>query len=191
VEDTHGEGTQEQSEAGEGSEATEVPHGPTTLNGWRDPEYAPGPEATAVPECWSRPEGEQAGGDGNGGPSPSVPAIENPGTADKPRVIRLVETVDLKIKDENGTIVDKLGVKKGETVTFEVTNESGVVPHNFYVGDPKSLEANAKPQLKGIPEFNSGTQSFTWTVEGEGRLQFACTVPGHYPLMHGDFIVVE
>lgn len=187
VEDSHGEGSQEQSQEGEGSEATEVPHGPKVLNGWRDPEYEPGAEATPVPECWSRPEGEQAGGNGA---SPSAPAIENPGTADNPRIIRLTETGDLKIKDENGTVVDKIGVKRGETVTFEVTNEAGY-PHNFYVGDPQSLEANAKPKLKGIPEWNSGTQSFTWTVEGEGRLQFACTVPGHYPPMHGDFILVD
>ena len=79
-------------------------------------------------------------------------------------------------------------VKAGEVVTFEVTNTSGNVPHNFWIGPPDRLQANDTAGLAGIPDFTSGTQSVEWNVpEDAASLEFACTVTGHYQSMHGSF----
>ena len=47
------------------------------------------------------------------------------------------------------------------------------------------------PDLPGIPTFASGTQELTYTFETTDPLQFACTLPGHYGSMHGDFEFVK
>jgi uncharacterized cupredoxin-like copper-binding protein len=86
-----------------------------------------------------------------------------------------------------GQKLTELGVAQGGTYTFRVTNTAGY-PHNFFIGSPEDLAANNKPELVGIDDFNSGTQEFTYTFEADpATLQFACTVPGHYPLMNGKF----
>jgi hypothetical protein len=42
----------------------------------------------------------------------------------------------------------------------------------------------------GIPTWTSVVETVTWTVEaGDQPLQFACTVPGHYTTMSGDFVI--
>src|SRR4051812_24420622 len=51
------------------------------VSGWRDPNFSPGPDATAVPACWRNPSGQIGGGGGasaTAGPGPS------PGTGDNP-----------------------------------------------------------------------------------------------------------
>ncbi len=79
----------------------------------------------------------------------------------------------------------------GETVTFKVTNTAGF-DHNFYLGPADALSANnPKPDLPGIPTFSSGTKEVTYTFESTDPLQFACTLPGHYGSMHGDFAFVK
>jgi uncharacterized cupredoxin-like copper-binding protein len=52
------------------------------------------------------------------------------------------------------------------------------------------LSTDQTTGLPGVPMFASGTQQFTYMVtDATAKLQFACTVPGHYPLMHGTFNV--
>ncbi len=159
--------------------------------GWRDPNFKPDPNAPSPPPCWRNPKNVPPGGQGGGGgAAASAAPIENPGTAEKPRVIKLQETATVEITDEGGKEVSAIAVKKGEVVRFEVTNTSGAVPHNFYIGPKEKLEANDTAELKGVPEFTTGTQTFEYEVTEEtGTLQFACTVPGHYPTMHGQFQV--
>lgn len=171
-----------QEEVAEGGTKTAPP--PEEKTGWRDPNYQPDPAAPTPPTCWRNPSGQIGGG--GGGAGGSAAPIENPGTAESPRVIALKETAALEITDESGTKVTAIPVKAGETVTFQVTNEANFV-HNFYVGTAADLEANNTANVQGIPDFESGTQEFTWTVEADGELQFACTVVGHYQPMHGDF----
>ena len=96
-------------------------------------------------------------------------------------------TADLQIK-QGGQKVTALPVKKGQTYTFKVTNTANFA-HNFFIGTAQDLQANNRANLKGIPEYNSGTQEFQYKFEQDGQLQFACIVPGHYPSMHGDFTV--
>jgi uncharacterized cupredoxin-like copper-binding protein len=100
----------------------------------------------------------------------------------------LTETANLQIT-QDGQPVPSLSVKNGQTYTFVITNEAGFV-HNFYIGPPERLAANDVAGLPGVPDFTEGTQEFQYTVTDEtASLQFACTVPGHYPPMHGTFTV--
>lgn len=99
------------------------------------------------------------------------------------------ETADLHIV-QNGQPVTQLTVKQGDTVTFKVTNTAGY-DHNFYIGPADKLSANDTAGLPGIPNFTSGTREFSYTVTADtGNLQFACSLPGHYPQMHGTFTLL-
>jgi mono/diheme cytochrome c family protein/uncharacterized cupredoxin-like copper-binding protein len=160
-----------------------------THQGWRDPNYQPPPGATPVPACWRNPTGQIGGSWGGAAPSSSPGTITNPGTAANPRVIKLNETAQLTITGADGQPVSTIPVKKGETVRFEVTNTAGFT-HNFYVGLVADLEANTVANLKGIPDFSTGTQTLDVTFDKEGGYGFGCLVPGHYQTMHGTFQVV-
>lgn len=62
--------------------------------------------------------------------------------------------------------------------------------HNFYIGPAAQLEDEQTTGLPGIPTFESGTQEFTYTVTADtANLEFACSLLGHYPVMHGTFNV--
>jgi uncharacterized cupredoxin-like copper-binding protein len=85
-------------------------------------------------------------------------------------------------------VVSNIPVKAGEVVRFEVDNTAGYT-HNFHIGTDAELSASA-PGLPGIPDWESGVQTYEWTVPTEGDLKFGCTVPGHYALMQGTFTIV-
>jgi hypothetical protein len=68
-----------------------------------------------------------------------------------------------------------------------VTNTAGF-DHDFFIGPPDKLSGNNTEGLQGIGAFSSGTQELTFTIPSEvSNLEFACTLPGHYPSMHGTF----
>ncbi len=99
-------------------------------------------------------------------------------------MIELEETADLHIT-QNGSPVQSIAVTPGETVTFKITNTAGF-DHDFFIGPPDKLSGNDVTGLQGIPAFDSGTQELTYTVPADvTNLEFACTLPGHYPSMHG------
>jgi len=166
-----------------GESVDNTPPPPVTVNGWRDPNYSPPPDATPVPACWkSTPAPSASAG------SPSPGAVESPGTADNPRNVAVNLTGSLTIQNDTGSPLSQIAVVPGETIRFDVTNSAGF-PHNFYVGPSDQLSAGAAGSLPGIPEFPAGTQTLTWTVPADVTgLQFACIVPGHYGTMHGDFV---
>lgn len=101
-------------------------------------------------------------------------------------MIALDETASLTIT-RDGQPVSALDVKKGDTVTFQITNSAGF-SHDFYIGTADQLSPNQTAGLPGVAPFDSGTQQFTYTVtDATATLQFACTLPGHYSTMHGTF----
>jgi mono/diheme cytochrome c family protein len=165
---------------------------PYPVTGWRDTRWEPAPGSTPVPACW-RPWSNPAFADAGGGTATAAP-IENPGTPDAPRVIELDLNGSIQIDDtpgEGGTRVTSLAVKAGETIEFQVTNSAGF-DHNFFIGSEDELSAASGniPGGTGIPTFTEGTQTLTWTVPTEATgLQYACTVPGHYASMNGDFVI--
>jgi uncharacterized cupredoxin-like copper-binding protein len=166
----------------EGAHLTEeVEH--RTVTGWRDPDYQPDPAAPTPPACWRNPSGQIGGS----APAPTAAAavIEDPGTAEAPRVVQLHANAALQFTDPEGTVVTSIPVKAGEVVRFEVDNTAGYT-HNFHIGTDAELAAST-PGLPGIPDWESGVQTYDWTVPSEGELKYGCTVPGHYALMQGTF----
>jgi mono/diheme cytochrome c family protein len=160
---------------------------PSMVRGWRDPSWEPAPGATPPPACWRAP-GGVTGGDGAGAPGTGE-AIE-PGTPEAPRVIALEATGTLQFVDESGAPLTAIAVVAGETVTFEVDNTAGF-DHNFYIGTEEELMVPGAVTDVGIPTWTEGVETLTWTVEADEALQFACTVPGHYQPMHGDFVLQD
>jgi mono/diheme cytochrome c family protein len=176
-------------EGDHGEGAAEEHVEPVEMRGWRDPDYEPAPDATAVPACWRGAPAAGGDGDGDGAPAP----VESPGTADSPREIVLEASNQITWVDpETDERVTSLSVVEGETILFRIINDTPV-EHNFHIGSADELEtAPAEVDLPGVDTFTQGTEEYTWVVENlPEQPQFACTVTGHYQTMHGDFVVVE
>jgi uncharacterized cupredoxin-like copper-binding protein/mono/diheme cytochrome c family protein len=173
---------------GEGEE-----HEPEIIAGWRDPNWQPGPDDTPPPACWKNPGGVVGGGAPAATPAPVDPGATTApiagGSTDAPRVIRLDANAALQFTDESGSVVSQIDAVAGETIEFVIDNTAGF-DHNFWIGTPDVLSVpNAETDV-GIPTWQSGEQTLTWTVPDEaGTLEFACTVPGHYTTMHGDIVI--
>jgi len=120
--------------------------------------------------------------------NPSMSMGESPSGSAAGNVIALVETADLRITDASGTTVSSITVQKGQTYTFQITNTAGFA-HDFYIGTPDDLKAGNTSNLKGLDQFVSGTQSFSYTFDLAGPLGFGCTLPGHYQSMNGLFVI--
>ncbi len=148
------------------------------------PSAAPSGEATAAPsgEATAAPSGEATA-------APGSPAASSDASPAAGQTITLQLTGALQIT-QDGQTVDELTVKEGETVHFVVDNAAGFT-HNFFIGPADALAQNQVAGLPGIPDWESGVQEFDYQVTADtATLQFACSFPGHYPLMHGTFKVV-
>ena len=113
-------------------------------------------------------------------------------------------TVDVKMLDTLRFDPSTIDVKKGETVTFTVTN-AGVQLHEFIIGDQKFQEEHEKEMQEmgggapmrmpdepyGINIDPGQTEEITWTFpDGSESIFFACHEPGHFTGgMKGDFKV--
>jgi hypothetical protein len=90
---------------------------------------------------------------------------------------------------QNGEQIRALDVTPGETVLFRIDNTAGF-PHNFYIGSDEELQVMGGTTDIGIPDWNLGVQELEWVVPDDvSNIRFACTVPGHYYTMQGDFVV--
>jgi mono/diheme cytochrome c family protein len=160
---------------------------PVDVEGWRDPAYTMAPGSTPVPDCWR---GNPVAGGGGGGAATPAP-VDNPGTAENPRVIEIEGTGNLQWVDPaTQAQIKQLSVVEGETVEFHVINNSGL-QHNLHIGTEDVLStAPQDNDLPGVPTFTEGTETFTYTVEGGDALKFGCTVLGHYSVMNGDLALV-
>ncbi len=187
--ESHGEGDEEE----EHSEP---------VQGWRDPNFVPAPDDTPVPACWKAPNGLTAapatdsGATDSGATDGGTTATDNGstapavgGTPENPRVVVIEANSALQFLDETGAQLTQLDVVPGETIEFQVDNTAGF-DHNFYIGPSEALQVpNAETEV-GIPTWQSGVETLTWTVPEEAieGLEFACTVAGHYQPMHGDIV---
>jgi uncharacterized cupredoxin-like copper-binding protein len=152
---------------------------PAGESGWT---YAP---PSVTPAASASPSGSAAASpSASASPGATASAAGSPGTGN---VFELEETADLQIK-QAGQKVTQLQVKAGQAYTFKITNSANFA-HDFYIGTAQDLQSSNTQNLKGIPQFNSGTKEFEYTFPTSGALQFACTVPGHYTTMHGDFVI--
>jgi uncharacterized cupredoxin-like copper-binding protein len=84
----------------------------------------------------------------------------------------------------------RLDVRAGETVRFIVTNK-GQLDHEFIIGDAREQTEHEQEmqQMAGMdmPDESNGmtlkpgqTKTLIWTFGPEGKVEFACHVPGHY-----------
>lgn len=116
-----------------------------------------------------------------------VVAVE-PVVGGEPRVIELEADAALRFL-QDGEPVAEVPVTPGETVVFRIDNTAGFA-HNFWIGSDDELAVPNGATDVGIPDWDSGVQELEWVVPDDlTGLRFACTVPGHYALMQGDFAV--
>ena len=178
--------------------------GGTSVSTWTiapvQPTPTPGPQgsgtASAMPSGMPMPSAASSGvpaspaassGASAAPASPGASAQVSPAAG---QTVKLQLTGSLSITDESGTVVSNLDVKLGETVHFIIDNTAGFA-HDFFIGPPDALAQNQIGNLPGIPEWSSGVQEFDYVVTADtATMQFACTLPGHYPLMHGTFTIV-
>ncbi len=135
---------------------------------------------------------DAAAGEGtaSGGSGAAAEPAAGVGTPDAPRVIHVQATSSLQLLDETGAQLTSIDAAPGETIEFIVDNTAGF-DHNFFIGTAAELQVPFGETDAGIPTWQSGEQSYIWTVPESGAegLQFACTVPGHYTPMHGDIVI--
>jgi hypothetical protein len=172
-------------------EADEDHAEPEQIVGWRDVAWQPEPGADPPPACWKAPNGLVPGAAAaTTPPDPNVtPEPIDGGSTDAPRQILIEATSSLQFKDESGNVLTQIEVVEGETIEFVVDNIASF-DHNFYIGPQDVVSSPSAETPIGIPTWTSGVETVTWTVEaGDQPLQFACTVPGHYTTMSGDFVI--
>ncbi len=88
----------------------------------------------------------------------------------------------------DGRTVASITVKSGVPYAFSVANP-GRYDHNFFIGVAEDLAAREYARLDGVQLWSAGERVVVHTFTSGDRLQFACTLAGHYGTMHGDFIV--
>lgn len=101
----------------------------------------------------------------------------------------VTRVVNVSMNDKMRFSPDSIAVKRGETVRFVVKND-GFEPHEFMLGELKALIEHAKV-MKQHPtmvhdEPNAITVSpgqsgeLIWRFTRNGRVDFACLIPGHF-----------
>ena len=107
---------------------------------------------------------------------------------DGARIIELEADAALRFLQE-GEQIQEIAVTPGETVVFRIDNTAGFA-HNFWIGADADLQVANGATDVGIPDWELGVEELEWVVpEDIAELRFACTVPGHYLLMQGDFTI--
>jgi hypothetical protein len=117
-----------------------------------------------------------------------VPSVEIPPDA---IVIKLSLPPDQKQApfQLDGKPVERIEVKADQPYVFRINNTSPR-EHNFFIGVAKDLAAREYSRLHGVHLWVSGVREVVYTFKADGPpLQFACTLAGHYGLMHADIVV--
>jgi uncharacterized cupredoxin-like copper-binding protein len=116
--------------------------------------------------------------------------VQDPGEeTGSSRVIEIEATGALQFTDGRGDLLHEIAVTPGETVVFRVHN-SADFEHSFYIGSESELHVPAGTTDTGVGMWRSGVRELEWRVPDDvSNLMFGCTVPGHFTLMHGTFVV--
>ncbi|MGH2807660.1 MAG: cupredoxin domain-containing protein, partial [Actinomycetota bacterium] len=111
--------------------------------------------------------------------------------ADADRTVEVVATEDLKFDPP------ALEVTDGETITFEVTNDTSI-PHEFVLGDEAYQDSHEAAMAEGMDHEDNGvslepgaTEEVTWTFSEAGEVLYACHVAGHYDAGMKGTVTVE
>ena len=107
---------------------------------------------------------------------------------------KAARTVEVKMGDDLRYEPATIDVKRGETVTFKVTN-TGAQIHEFILGDEKFQEEHDKEMMEmgggapmRMPDEPEGinidpgqTEQLTWTFPDKPEtILYGCHEPGHY-----------
>lgn len=109
-------------------------------------------------------------------------------------------TIEVRMLDTMRFTPDRIDVRLGETVRFDVSN-AGKVMHEFVIGTKKENEAHAalmvkfpnmehdEPYMAHVPPGRRG--EIVWTFNRAGAFEFACLIGGHYQAGMVGTIVVK
>lgn len=98
-------------------------------------------------------------------------------------------TIEVRAGDDMRYAPAAIAVRSGETIKFVVKN-SGKLPHEFVLGDVRSLKEHAEmmrrhpgmqhedPNMVTVSPGVTGT--LVWKFTQAGIVEFACLIPGHY-----------
>lgn len=98
-------------------------------------------------------------------------------------------TIEVQAADNMRYTPATITTQRGETIKFVVKN-TGRLPHEFVLGDAKSLKEHAA-LMRRYPDMEhddpnmakvapGGTATLIWTFTQPGTVEFACLMPGHY-----------
>ncbi|WP_299733579.1 cupredoxin family protein [uncultured Endozoicomonas sp.] len=98
-------------------------------------------------------------------------------------------TISVTMHDNMRYSLDGLRVKAGETIRFMITNK-GKIPHEFTIGDRKSLLQH-RDMMRKMPDMHHEKDNaitlnpgkfgeLIWTFGHASDIQVACLIPGHY-----------
>ena len=101
----------------------------------------------------------------------------------------VTKALNLTANDQMRFSIDTLDLKKGDIVSFTVTN-TGQIHHEFVLGTRDKIEMHRK-EMQGMPNMKhsdsnalslkSGeTKTLIWKFTSVGNFLAACTLPGHY-----------
>jgi len=89
----------------------------------------------------------------------------------------------------DGRPIERIDVKADQPYVFRITN-AGRRDHNFFIGVEKDLAAREYSRLRGVDLWSGGVREVVYTFKSDAPpLQLACTLAGHYGLMHADIVV--
>jgi uncharacterized cupredoxin-like copper-binding protein len=98
-------------------------------------------------------------------------------------------TIVIKMTDKMRFLPEKIDVRMGETIRFEVKND-GKVMHEMVIGTKPILDKHAELMLKNpnmehdepyMAHVSPGkTGEIIWKFNRKGNFDFACLMAGHY-----------
>lgn len=101
----------------------------------------------------------------------------------------VTRTISVSMTDTMRFSPEKINVKQGETLKFELKND-GKQLHEFVIGAKKDLDEHAalmvkfpnmehdEPYMAHVKPGQTGT--IIWTFNNAGDFDFACLIAGHY-----------
>lgn len=128
---------------------------------------------------------------GTGGSSPGSTAAASASAVGSPAdPAEATRTIEIRANDSPAFEPATLSVRRGEIVTFVVTN-GGQAAHEFTLGDTATQQEHASAMAhmpagmahdspNSIALEPGQTKRLTWHFGGAGTLEYGCHEPGHY-----------
>lgn len=137
-------------------------------------------------ETHDQAEGDHDDGqDGHDGADHSEEAFDFGSPAESSEADR---TIEVDATDGLAFGPNAFEVSAGETIQFVITN-TGVIPHDFTLGDEEAQEAHEEEMAQGGMEHSDPnavllqpgeTKTLTWKFTETGTVLIGCHQPGHY-----------